>query len=96
MSNEEKIEQLIKRIEALATAEKKRTIKKRVKAIYEITKIVIILILIFGSYFYINAKIIRPYKEITETINEKVSEKFSDFESNFNEKIDNIKSWFKE
>ena len=95
MSNEDIIIELTKRIEELENAENKRKNKKRVKIIYEISKISIILIIFIGSYLYINAKIIKPYKEATNTINETVSEKLSDFEETFNDKIDSIKNWFK-
>ena len=95
MNSEEKIMELTKRIEVLEAQEKKRKTKKNIKLAYEITKIVIILILFLGSYLYINAKVIKPYKETTENISEKISEKAKDIESSLETKIDKIKDLFK-
>lgn len=95
MTNEEKIDALIKRIEVLETAEKKRNTKKRLKLMYEIIKISIIIIIFLGSYLYINSKVIKPYNEVKETIIETINDKASSIESTLNNKLDKIKEWFK-
>lgn len=95
MTNEEKIEALTKRIEALEAAEKKRKVKRILKITYEFIKISIILLLLLGSYLYINAKVIRPYNNVKENITETINDKTSSIESTLNEEINKIKEWFK-
>lgn len=90
MTNEEKIEELNKRIEILEKAENKRIAKRKIKIAYEITKIIILIAILLTAYLYVNNKIIRPYQEKVDFINEKldnaqgfVEDKFSDFKNLF-------------
>ena len=53
MNNEEKIRELTERIEKLEKAENKRITKKRIEIGLKITKVLIIIILIFIAYSYI-------------------------------------------
>ena len=90
MSNEEKIIELTKRIEVLEAAENRRIQKKKIKIAYEITKIVIVLAILLVGYIYINIKVIKPYKD---TIN-KVNDKISNVQDFFNDKTNKVKDWF--
>ena len=85
MNNEEKIRELTERIEKLEKAENKRITKKRIEIGLKITKVLIIIILIFIAYSYI-----KPYKEKIDNINEKVDnvEKFID------DKLGGFKKYF--
>lgn len=91
MSNEEKIIELTNRIEVLEKAEAKRIKRKKIRIIFEITKIVIVLGLILAGYIYINNTVIRPYKEKVDLINSKIN----NVENFVDDKIDNIKDLFK-
>ena len=90
MTNEEKIEELTKRIEILEKAENKRIAKRKIKIAYEITKIIILIAILLTAYLYVNNKIIRPYQEKVDFINDKlnsaqefVEDKFSDIKNIF-------------
>lgn len=91
MSSEEKINELTKRIEVLEAAENKRIKKRKIKIAYELTKIVIILGLLLAGYIYINIKVIKPYKDAVNKVNEKV-ENVQNF---FNNQKDKVTDWFK-
>ena len=91
MNNEEKIIELTKRIEILEAAENKRIKQKKIKIAYEITKIVIILGIILTGYIYINVKVIKPYKEAVNKVNDKINN-VQDF---FTNQSDKVKDWFK-
>ena len=91
MNNEEKIIELTKRIEVLEAAENKRIKQKKIKIAYEITKIVIILGIILTGYIYINVKVIKPYKEAVNKVNDKINN-VQDF---FTNQSDKVKDWFK-
>ncbi len=91
MSNEEKIIELTKRVEELEKAENKRIKKKKIKIAYELTKIAIIVGALLYGYIYINVKVIKPYKEKVDAINNKVDET----KEYLNEKVDQFKSIFK-
>ena len=91
MSNEEKIIELTERIEKLEKAENKRIIKSKIKTIYEIVKIVLIVSIFIYGYVYINNTVIKPYKEKVDYINNKidtvenfVEDKFDSFKNLFN------------
>ena len=90
MTNEEKIEELTKRIEILEKAENKRIAKRKIKIAYEVTKIIILIAILLTAYLYVNNKIIRPYQEKVDYINDKlnnaqgfVEDKFNDFKNIF-------------
>ena len=91
MNNENKILEQTKRIEVLEQEENKRKKKKKIKIIYEITKIVIILLILLTGYIYINIKVIKPYKEAVNKVNDKITT-VQDF---INDKTGSIKDWFK-
>ena len=72
MSTEEKIMELTERVEKLEKAENKRIIKRRIEIITKVVIGIIILILLFMAYNYVNTTIIKPYKEKIDYVNEKV------------------------
>ena len=78
MNYEEKIKELNDRIEKLEKAEAKRVLKKKIKISFEVSKVVIIVIILVSGYFYINNKLIKPYKDKIDYVEEKVNyvEKF--------------------
>ncbi len=78
MNYEEKIKELNDRIEKLEKAEARRVLKKKIKISFEISKVVIIVIILVSGYFYINNKLIKPYKDKIDYVEEKVNyvEKF--------------------
>lgn len=67
MNYEEKINELNERIIKLEKAEHKRIIKKRIETIFNIVKLLIIVILLIKVYIYI-----KPYKEKIDKIDKKV------------------------
>lgn len=73
MDYEDKIRELSERIEKLEKAEAKRVLKKRIKITFEISKVVIIILVIAVGYFYINNKFIKPYKDKIDYVEEKVN-----------------------
>ena len=91
MSSEERIIELEKRIEILEKAENKRIIKRKFKIAYEVIKILIILGLLLFGYIYINNKIIKPYNEKMDYINDKVNT----VENFVEDKFSSIKNIFK-
>ena len=72
MNYEEKIRELTDRVEKLEKAENKRIIKRRIEIITKVVIGIIILILLFMAYNYVNTTIIKPYKEKIDYVNEKV------------------------
>lgn len=72
MNYEEKIKELTERVEKLEKAENKRIIKRRIEIITKIVIGIIIIILLFMAYNYVNNTIIKPYKEKIDYVNEKV------------------------
>ncbi len=91
MTNEEKIIELTKRIEILEAAEKKRIAKRKIKIAYELTKIIILIAILLTAYLYVNNKVIKPYKEKVDFINEKVD----NFGNLVEDKFNGIKNIFK-
>lgn len=91
MTNEEKIIELTKRIEILEAAEKKRIAKRKIKIAYELTKIIILITIFLTAYLYVNNKVIKPYKEKVDFINEKVD----NFGNLVEDKFNGIKNIFK-
>ena len=85
MNSEEKIRELTARIEVLEKAENKRKIKKGIQIGWGLTKLVIIIILLFMAWNYI-----KPYKEKIDTISEKVDQ----VEKYINDKLGGIKNYF--
>ena len=73
MDYEDKIRELSERIEKLEKAEAKRVLKKRIKITFEISKVVIIILVIIVGYFYINNIFIKPYKDKIDYVEEKVN-----------------------
>lgn len=67
------IEELNKRIEYLEKKELKRTRKKQIDITLKILKIIIILAIIFIVYVNINKKLIKPYTEKVDYVEEKVN-----------------------
>ncbi len=72
MNYEEKIRELTERVEKLEKAENKRIIKRRIEIIIKVVVGIIMLILLFMAYNYVNNTIIKPYKEKIDYVNEKV------------------------
>ena len=72
MNYEEKIRELTERVEKLEKAENKRIIKRRIEIITKVVIGIIMLILLFMAYNYVNNTIIKPYKEKIDYVNEKV------------------------
>lgn len=67
------IEELNKRIEYLEKKELKRTRKKQIEIALQVLKITIILVIIFTVYTNVNKKLIKPYKEKIDYVEEKVN-----------------------
>ena len=67
------IEELNKRIEYLEKKELKRTRKKQIEIALQVLKIIIILVIIFTVYTNVNKKLIKPYKEKIDYVEEKVN-----------------------
>lgn len=86
MSSEEKIKELTERIEKLEKAENKRIIKKRIEIAWGLTKLLIIIILLFMVWNYI-----KPYKEKIDNVSEKVDK----VEKYINDKLGGFKNYFK-
>lgn len=84
MTNEEKIIELTKRIEILEAAENKRITKRKIKIAYELAKIIILIVILLTAYLYINSKVIKPYKEKVDYINDKVNNVQNFVEDKFN------------
>lgn len=84
MTNEEKIIELTKRIEILEAAENKRITKRKIKIAYELAKIIILIVILLSAYLYINSKVIKPYKEKVDYINDKVNNVQNFVEDKFN------------
>ncbi len=72
MNYEEKIRELTERVEKLEKAENKRIIKRRIEIIIKVVVGIIMLILLFMAYNYVNNTIIKPYKEKIDYVNDKV------------------------
>ena len=72
MNYEAKIKELTDRIEKLEKAENKRVLKKRVTLITKCLVILVIAVLIFLGYNYVNKTYIKPYKEKIDYVSEKV------------------------
>ena len=88
---EEKIEELTRRIEKLEKEENKRQTKKKLKIAIEIGKILTIIIIILIAYININNKIIKPYKEKIDYVENKVT----DIDNFVKEKYEYIKNIIK-
>ena len=73
MDNQIKIQELEERIAKLEKAENKRIRKKRITIIIKIIYLLIIIILIILGYSYLNNKIIKPYQNKVDYVNEKVN-----------------------
>ena len=86
MNYEEKINKLEERIKILEKAENKRITKRKIKIGFEIAKIVAVITLLLIVYININNKIIKPYKEKINYIEEKIN----DVEKITNEKSEKI------
>ncbi len=86
MSSEEKIKELTERIEKLEKAEGKRVIKKRLEIAWGLTKLLVVIILLFMAWNYI-----KPYKEKIDLVSEKVDK----VETFINDKLGGFKSYFK-
>lgn len=69
---ENKIQELTTRIEYLEKKELKRTRKKQMQIGLQILKVIAILSIIFIVYIKINNKLIKPYKEKIDYVEEKV------------------------
>ena len=86
MSSEEKIKELTEKIEKLEKAENKRVIKKRLEIAWGLTKLLVVIILLFMAWNYI-----KPYKEKIDLVSEKVDK----VETFINDKLGGFKSYFK-
>ena len=91
MNYDEKIRELTERIEVLEKAEHKRILKRKIEIITKIVITLIILILLFIGYIYVNNKFIKPYKEKIDYVNEKVE----DVQGFIDDKLGGLKSYFK-
>ena len=73
MDDKEIIKNLTQRIEILEKAERKRIIKRRIAIFFRLIKLVVLIVLVYYGYNYVNDKYINPYKEKIENINEKIN-----------------------
>ena len=89
MNYEEKIKELTERIEYLEKKEKKRELKKKIKITWTILKVLTIIIILLLSYYHIYIKIIKPYQNKIDYI----EEKDNTVESFVQEKWKNIKKY---
>ena len=85
MNYEEKIKELTERIEVLEKAENKRITKKKLEITVRIVEILVIIIVLFLGYIYVNNTYIQPYKEKIDYVNDKVE----DIEEFVNSELDN-------
>ena len=78
MDYEAKIKELTERIERLEKFENRRILKKKIKIAWSITKVVVVIVILLSSYFYVYKKVIKPYKDKIDYVEEKVDgvEKF--------------------
>ena len=72
MNYEEQILELKKRIEFLEKAENKRIAKRKRDVVFGIGKIVLLIIVLVGAYFYVYNIFLKPYKEKVDYINNKI------------------------
>ena len=72
MNYENEIMELKKRIEFLEGEENKRIAKRKREMIFNISKLVLVLVLIIGSYVFMYNTFIRPYREKVDFIEEKI------------------------
>ena len=91
MNYEEKIQELTERIEKLEKAEKKRIIKRRIAIITKLIITIIILILLYQGYNYVNNTYIKPYKEKIDYVDDTLNQA----ENIIDDKLNNIKDYFK-
>ena len=91
MDYNEKIRELTERIEKLEKAENKRIVKRRVQIISKIIIYLIILIILFMGYTYLNNNFIKPYKEKVDYVNNKVDS----VENFINDKFGGLQKYFK-
>ena len=89
MNYEEKIKELTERIEYLEKKEHKRELKKKIKLTWTIIKILIVIIILLFTYYSIYKKIIKPYQNKVDYIEEKVN----NVESFVQEKWKSIKKY---
>ena len=72
MDYEQRILELEKRIQFLEKMENKRITKRKIKIIFEVGKLLLLVTLIVGGYMYIYNNYIKPYKENIDYFNEKI------------------------
>jgi hypothetical protein len=89
MNYEEKIKELTERIEVLEKAENKRIAKKKLEITVRIVEILVIIIVLFLGYIYVNNTYIQPYKEKIDYVNDKVE----DIEEFVNSELDIFKKY---
>ena len=89
MDYESKIKELTDRIEKLEKAENKRILKRKIKITWTIIKVVSIIVILLVSYFYVYSKVIKPYQERIDYIEDKVGK----VESYVQEKWDLLKKY---
>ena len=73
MNYEEKIKELTERIEQLEKAENKRKLKRNIKITIKVIEILAILTIILITYYQINTKLIKPYKDKIDYLEEKIN-----------------------
>ena len=74
MNYEEKIKELTERIEKLEAIENKRKLKRNIRIGFKITEILVILTIVLITYYQINNKLIKPYQEKTNQMEDKLEE----------------------
>ena len=72
MNYENEIMELKKRIEFLEGEENKRIAKRKREMIFNISKLVLVLSLIIGSYVFMYNTFIKPYREKVDFIEDKI------------------------
>lgn len=72
MNYENEIMELKKRIEFLEGEENKRIAKRKREMIFNISKLVLVLVLIIGSYVFMYNTFIKPYREKVDFIEDKI------------------------
>lgn len=80
MNYEEKIHELESRVEYLEKKEKSRQNKKIAKIVFKLTEIIVVIVLLYLGYNYVNEKYIKPYNEAIKKVNN-ITEKYEEIEN---------------
>lgn len=89
MNYEEKIQELTNRITILEKAEQKRINKRKREITFQIIKFTLLIIILLSGYIYINNKLIKPYQERIDYVDQKID----DVENFLDEKWDILQKY---